>query len=63
MRPQFIVKNMAYERAPLEGNKYHGNLLLKADLDRTMRTMIKSQLALLAQACIHNNPYVGADQI
>ena len=58
MRPQLIVKNMSYERAPIESNKYHGNILLRASLDKTMRTMIKSQLALLAQACIHSNPHV-----
>ena len=56
MRPHLIVKNMSYERAPLDDNKYHGNILLKDTLDKTMRTMIKSQLALLAQACIHRNP-------
>ena len=61
MRPHLIVKNMAYERAPIENNKYHGNILLKASLDKTMRTMIKSQLALLAQACIHKNPCVGLE--
>ncbi len=57
MRPQLMLKNMSYERAPLENNKYHGNILLKDSLDKTMRTMIKSQLALLAQARIHRNPY------
>lgn len=62
MRPHLVVKNMSYERAPLENNKYHGNILLKASLDKTMRTMIKSQLALLAQAHIHSNPCVMAEQ-
>lgn len=61
MRPHLIVENMSYERAPIENNKYHGNILLKASLDKTMRTMIKSQLALLAQACIHSNPCVGIE--
>lgn len=62
MRPHLVVKNMAYERAPVENNKYHGNILLKANLDRTMRTMIKAQLALLAQACIHDNPYIKVEK-
>lgn len=61
MQPHLIVKNMSYERAPLDNNKYHGNILLKDSLDKTMRTMIKSQLALLAQACIHRNPCVGVE--
>ena len=63
MRPHLIIKNISYERAPLENNKYHGNILLRADLDKTMRTMIKSQLALLAQSCIHTNPYAGTEQV
>ena len=58
MQPQLVLKNLSYERAPMADNKYHGNILIKGDLDKTMRTMIKSQLALLAQARIHLNPNI-----
>lgn len=59
MRPHLILKTMSYERKPELNNIYHGNILLKEELDKTMRTMIKSQLALLAQSCIHSNPNVS----
>lgn len=57
MRPQIMVGNMSYERAPTPNNKYHGNILLNDKLDKPLRNMIKAQLALLAQSCIHKNPY------
>lgn len=57
MKPQMIQKNLAYERKPTANNKYHGNILVKDSLDRQMKTMIKSQLAFLANRIIYDNKY------
>lgn len=39
-----------YERSPLDGNKYHGNLLRKDNaLEKRIRNMIASSIALNAQ--------------
>jgi len=38
-----------YERARLPDNDYHGNLLLKEDVEKTLKTMIRSALALAAE--------------
>jgi len=59
MKPQIIQGNLTYERRPVEGNKYHGNLLVKGGLDKAMRTLILAQLALLANGCIHPNKFVS----
>ena len=49
---QFLVNiqnsDFSYERAPLNENKYHGNLLLRADVPKQIRTMIINGLALAA---------------
>lgn len=58
MKPQIIAQNISYERRPTYNNRYHGNLLVKKELPRHIKNMIKSQLALIAQDCILNNPYV-----
>lgn len=57
MKPQIMLKNLLYERRPTPNNKYHGNLLVKNELNRQMKTMIKSQLALIAQGHILPNKY------
>lgn len=57
MKPQFIQKNLLYERRPTPNNKYHENLLVLGSLNKTIKNMIKSQLALLGQSTIHKNPY------
>jgi len=48
-----LYKNVFnYERAPLDNNKYHGNLLLKHSdnaIKKRIRTQIASALALYAQ--------------
>jgi hypothetical protein len=38
-----------YERAPIEENQYHGNLLLRSDVSKHLKNMIRSALALAAQ--------------
>jgi len=38
-----------YERSPIEDNPYHGNLLLKVDIETRVKKMARSALALAAQ--------------
>lgn len=57
MKPHIFNKHLSYERSPLEGNRYHGNLLVKNELDKQMKTLIKSQLAFLANKCIYPNKH------
>lgn len=38
----------SYERREVEGNPYHGNLLLKGSVDKRCRSLISSGLALVA---------------
>ena len=44
----FSQVGFSYERAPLENNKYHGNLLLANSLSKQTRQMLMSGLALAA---------------
>jgi len=39
----------AYERSPIEGNKYHGNLLRKGKSNKGIHTIIAAYLAMNAQ--------------
>ncbi len=57
MKPQMMANNVDYERRPTSNNKYHGNILVRADLRKDIKNMIKGQFALLAQDCILPNPY------
>lgn len=38
--------NFSYERREVEGNQYHGNLLLKSTVKKPLRNMLASGLAL-----------------
>ena len=58
MKPQMMANNVDYERRPTSNNKYHGNILVRADLRKDIKNMIKGQFALLAQDRILPNPYV-----
>lgn len=60
MKIHIINKNVDYERRPTENNKYHGNILVKDDLPKAIKTMLRSQFALMAQNCILDNPYATA---
>lgn len=44
----FSQVGFSYERAPLENNKYHGNLLLDNSLSKQTRQMLMHGLALAA---------------
>lgn len=46
-RSPYFVGNVLYERAPIDGNDFHGNILLKkeiADNDRKKRDMIAAAI-------------------
>ena len=60
MKPHIMINNVGYERRPTKSNKYHGNILVKDNLGKAIKNMIKGQLALLAQECIHPNPFAVA---
>lgn len=47
-KPQIIGK-LSYERREVEGNKYHGNILLKKNVTKSLRNMIASNLALCVE--------------
>lgn len=42
----------SYERKPVEGNDYHGNLLVKGTIDKKIRLIISNTLALAADTNI-----------
>lgn len=44
----FSQVSFSYERAPLDNNKYHGNLLLANSLSKQTRQMVMTGLALAA---------------
>lgn len=44
---QIIKGDFSYERKSVEGNKYHGNLLVKENLPKAVLTMIRYNLASL----------------
>lgn len=41
-------KEFQYERREVPGNPYHGNLLIKGEMDKKIRSMISNGLALVA---------------
>lgn len=42
----------SYERKPVEGNNYHGNLLVASTLDKQLKAQITNGLALIADTNI-----------
>ena len=47
-KPQ-VKGGLSYERREVEGNKYHGNILLKKNVTKAMRNLIASNLALCVE--------------
>ena len=45
-------KEFNYERRPIEGNEFHGNLLVKGSIDKKIRTLVSNTLALIADTNI-----------
>lgn len=52
----YYQAGFSYERAPLENNKYHGNLLLEKSLSKQTRQMLMAGLALAAGTNIIAQP-------
>lgn len=48
----YVENGFSYERAPIEGNQYHGNLLLDSSIDKKIRHIIMNGLALAAETDI-----------
>jgi len=44
-----------FKRKPVEGNKYHGNLLLKDGLRTERKNMIRSALAIMSEVILREN--------
>ncbi|MDR1289689.1 MAG: hypothetical protein LBK06_00660 [Planctomycetaceae bacterium] len=47
---------LKYNRDPINGNKYHGNLLCRADSDKQLVTMIASCIAMMCVEKIEKPP-------
>lgn len=47
-KPQ-IKGKLSYERREVEGNKYHGNILLKKDTTKSVKNLVASNLALCVE--------------
>lgn len=45
MKAHFLSENLSYERRPTANNRYHGNLLVKNNLSKQMKRLIKCGLA------------------
>ena len=58
MENHFLESNIKYERKPSSTNKYHGNLLVKNDLSKQMKRLIKCGFATLANETIYPNPNI-----
>ncbi|MBQ7145463.1 MAG: hypothetical protein IJR95_01670 [Lachnospiraceae bacterium] len=48
----FSEEEFSYERAPIEGNQYHGNLLMKSTINKPVKQLITNGLALAAGTSI-----------
>jgi len=44
-----ITEILDYERSPLPTNDYHGNILLRNGISSTLKTMVRSALALASE--------------
>ena len=56
LKIHFIGKNLKYERRPTKSNKYHGNILVKDNLNKQIKRIIKCSLSSLATEIIYPNP-------
>lgn len=53
LRPHISDKSFSYERKPVEGNPFHGNLLVVANLKGQIIKNIRYSLATIATADVH----------
>ena len=58
MKAHFLAGRLSYERRPTNNNQYHGNLLVKNDISKPLKRLIKYGLATLANDKIYPNPNV-----
>ena len=50
-----IKRVFCYERAPVDDNHYHGNLLLHHDIEKPLKTMIRSVLAIASKIVLRQD--------
>lgn len=53
LRPHISDKTYSYERKPVDGNPYHGNLLADANLSKQIVKNIQHSLATIATADVY----------
>jgi len=58
VRMPSVNKQLAYERKQIEGNKYHGNLLLKRDVEKRVMKRIAATIATVCVSSIISNRYI-----
>ena len=46
---------ISYERRPTEGNPYHGNILIKSNIEKKTRTMIAGTIAMCTDKIIYRS--------
>ena len=46
---------MTYERRAIEGNPYHGNLLMKSNLTKSIKTMLAASVAMCVEDIIYRD--------
>jgi len=58
MKMHFLAGRLNYERRPTSNNQYHGNLLIKDNIPKQLKRLIKFGLTTLAADKIYPNPNV-----
>lgn len=56
MKPYMHQGHFSYERNPIMGNPYHGNLLIEKSLSSQAKRMIRDVLATVASVNYHKHP-------
>ncbi len=56
MKPYMHQSHFSYERKPIMGNPYHGNLLIKKQISNNAKRMIRDALATVASMNYHKHP-------
>ena len=54
LRPN-MMGALQYERLPIDGNPYHGNLLRKVGLDKQIQSMVSSAITLCVEKIVPRN--------
>lgn len=56
MKPYMQHGHFSYERKPIMGNPYHGNLLIEKHISSNAKRMIRDALATVASVNYHKHP-------